>query len=122
MRNYGYFDSAEGDEKKLKEMCFDLLENHYCRLNTSRKEDVFHQAFSDKKMTRSSNIQKKMFNLLLSLLMEKRRASSGIKTSILHGEIPTVLEKQLLLLSKKESMNWTTERSRHQVKEERLQL
>ena len=52
MRRYGYFDSAEGDEKKLKEMCFDLLENHYCRLNTSRKEDVFHQAFSDKKMTR----------------------------------------------------------------------
>jgi hypothetical protein len=52
MREYGYFDHAEGDEKNLKEMCFCLLEKHYCRLNTSRKEDVFHESFSDKKMTR----------------------------------------------------------------------
>lgn len=52
MRTHGYFDDAEGDEKKLKETCFCLLEKYYCRLNTTRKEDVFHEAFSDKKMTR----------------------------------------------------------------------
>lgn len=52
MRENGYFDDAEGDEKNLKEMCFCLLEKYYCRLNTSRKEDVFHESFSDKKMTR----------------------------------------------------------------------
>ena len=52
MRDYGYFDDAEGDENILKEMCFNLLEQHYCRLNTSRRQDVFHEAFSDKKMTR----------------------------------------------------------------------
>lgn len=52
MREYGFFDDAKGDEKNLKEMCFCLLEEHYYRLNTSRKEYVFHESFSDKKMTR----------------------------------------------------------------------
>jgi hypothetical protein len=73
MRNYGHFDSAEGDEETLKEMCFELLESHYCRLNTSKKEDVFHEAFKDRKMTRVLKHTKEDVKSLVERCLGKRK-------------------------------------------------
>ena len=72
MRSYGYFDSAQGDIDVLKSKAFSLLEKHYCRLNETRKNDVFHQAFKDREMTR----------VLTVLKDDLRNTSDKLKKSI----------------------------------------
>tara|TARA_R100000030_G_C3236988_1_gene119685 strand:- start:92 stop:1111 length:1020 start_codon:yes stop_codon:yes gene_type:complete len=58
MRSYGYFDSADGDNEVLKAKAFSLLEKHYCRLNETRKNSVFHESFKDREMTRVLTVLK----------------------------------------------------------------
>ena len=57
-REHGYFDSSNGDTEIIKSKVFSLLEKFYCRLNVTSQNEVFHEAFKDRQMTRVLTILK----------------------------------------------------------------
>lgn len=58
MRNHGYFDSANADTEVIKVMVDSLLTKHYCRMNSRSRDEVFHESFKDKKLTRVLTVLK----------------------------------------------------------------
>ncbi len=58
MRTLGFFDSANGNMEIIENKVNTLLQSHYCRLTSTKRQDVYHDAFKDMEITRVKTILK----------------------------------------------------------------